>query len=158
MACVCPEYVRARTSLLSQLPLGYTLNSVTDLCKLLSSGDASKMSAVGTFLVRARQTRRRLKNTLEQLNEKFNAQCFASERAAWRLKGKPCCRHGVLFTEFPPAGCKCMNTDSADSDWANAKYMPALSAHLKCVVAVRFDRHSFKRLALIQAEARALHW
>ena len=30
--------------------------------------------------------------------------------------------------------------------------------YLKCLAAVRFDRRIFKRLALIQAEARALHW
>ena len=156
--CVCPEYAKPRADLLDQLAEQFTLNSTNDLLQLISTCDAVTMRAVGSFLVRVRQTRRRLKNSFEQLNEKFNVHSFASKRVAWRLRGKASCRHGVLFAQLPASGCKCMNTDSTDMDWIHAKHMPALSASLKCIVAVRFDRHTFKRLAVLQAEARAMQW
>ena len=134
------------------------LSTFAGFCKLLATDDTAKLLAVCSFLVRVRQTRRRLKTTFEQLNEKFITQNFASKRTAWRLKGKPTCRHGVLFTHLPPTGCKCMEPNSDDSDWQHAKYMPALNATLKCVVAVRFERQAYKRLGIVQAEARTMKW
>ena len=156
--CACPEHDKARTDLLTHTSPQHTLNSTVDVCRLLSTGDADKLRAVGSFLVRLRQTRRRLKNSFEQLNEKFNTQSFASKRAAWRLNGKPACRHGVLFTHLPANGCKCMSTDSAEADWQHARYMPALNADLKCIATARFHLPTFRRLGLLQAQARALHW
>ena len=55
-------------------------------------------------------------------------------------------------------GCKCMDTDSTEADWQLAKYMPAIDDDLKCIVAVRFDRQAYKRLAHLQAEIRARQW
>jgi len=51
-----------------------------------------------------------------------------------------------------------MADDSYDSDWQHAVYMPGLDSELKCIVAVPFNRLAFKRLAVLQAEARALRW
>jgi hypothetical protein len=158
VTCVCPEYAQARSDLTDRLQLGRSLSTFAGFCKLLATDDTHKLSVVCSFLIRARQTRRRLKTTFEQLNEKFIIQNFAAKRTAWRLKGKPTCRHGVLFTHLPPTGCKCMKTDSDDSDWQYAKYMPALNTTLKCIVAVRFERQAYKRLGIVQAEARTLRW
>ena len=158
VTCVCPEYTKARSDLTDHLQLGRPLTTFAGFCKLLAIDDTARLSAVCSFLARVRQTRRRLKIMFEQLDEKFITQKFAAKRIAWRLKGKPTCRHGVLFTHLPSTGCKCMAPNSDDSDWQHAKYMPALNASLKCVVAVRFQRQAYKRLGIVQAEARAMRW
>ena len=95
---------------------------------------------------------------MEQLDEKFMRKNFAAKRAAWRIKGKPACRHGVLFAHPPADGCKCMDTSSTEADWQHARYMPAIDDDLKCIIAVRFHQQSYKRLALLQAEIRARRW
>ena len=61
-------------------------------------------------------------------------------------------------SQLPPDGCKCMAPQSTDDDWQHAKYMPSLSNSLRCVVVVCFNRSTFKRLALLQAEARSMQW
>ena len=55
-------------------------------------------------------------------------------------------------------GCKCMARASSQADWQFAKFMPALDTELKCIVAVPFDITTFKRLGLLQAEAKRLGW
>ena len=158
VACVCPEYSKPRTDLLNQVSPNYNLDSSRGLLQLLSTSDVTTMEAVGTFLIRVRQTRRRLKNVFEQLDVKFSRKNFAAKRAAWRIKGKPACRHGVLFAHLAAEGCKCMDTSSTEEDWRHAKYMPALDDDLKCIIAVRFHQQSYKRLALLQADIRARQW
>ena len=49
-----------------------------------------------------------------------------------------------------------MSASTTEDDWRHAVYMPALDADLKCIVAVHFDRGSFKRLGTLQAEARGM--
>ena len=82
-----------------------------------------------------------IKVTLESLNEAVSKKSFAGKRAAWRFKGRACCRHGVLFTSMPVEGCKCMMiASSTDSDWEQARFMPALDPTLKIIAAVPFER------------------
>ena len=158
VACACPEYAKPRTDLLNQVGPSYNLDTNRGLLQLLSTSNVKTMEAVGSFLIRVRQIRRRLKNVFEQLEVKFNQKNFAARRAAWRIKGKTACRHGVLFAHPPPGGCKCMETSSTEEDWRHAKYMPAIDNDLKCIVAVRFHQQSYKRLAVVQADIRARQW
>ena len=134
------------------------MNTQADLYKLLSSGDGRCLTAFGQFLVRVRQTRRRQKVVFERLNERVSSKSFACKRAAWILRGKPSCRHGVLFSHLPAGGCKCMSAHSSDEDWVHARFMPALDPELKRITATPFVRDSFRRLAVLQAEARRLLW
>ena len=80
--CVCPEYAQARRDLTDRLQLGRLLNTCDGFCQLLATDDTHKLSVVCNFLIRARQTRRRLKTTFEQLNEKFITLNFASKHTA----------------------------------------------------------------------------
>ena len=141
-----------------KLPVTMPLNTTSDLCKLLASADEGCSIAMGRFLVRVRQTRRKLKCTFERLNEKMQTQSFACRRAVWRFKKRPCCRHGVLFMQLPQNACRCMSPESDDESWQHARYMPALDPELKSIVAVPVHKPSFKRLAVLQAEARSLSW
>ena len=158
VACVCPEYCNARRDLMTQLPQGAALNTTQDLLDILSGNDAAAFRAAAQFLARARQTKRRQKLTFERLSSKLEATGFIGKRAAWRLKRKPCCRHGVLFTKLPPSGCQCMSTNTTHDAWQDACFMPSLDHELKDIVAVRFDQTTLQRLAVLQAQARALGW
>ena len=124
----------------------------------LSLRQTSGLNALAQFLVRVRQTRRRHKVQFEQKNEAVVTQSFACRRAAWRLTGKPSCRHGVLFTSMPDENCKCMSTVRCAADFATAKFMPALNHDLKIITAVRFDFDSYIRLGSLQSTARQLGW
>ena len=156
VVCVCPEYERARQDFLST---GITLDHSEDMLKIFGCSSKPESEHLAQFLVRTRQLRRRLKASLTQLNETLLRTGFAAKRAAWRFKGRTCCRHGVLFTRLPEGGCKCMEmSSSTDSDWELARFMPALSYSLKAVVAVPFHREAFRRLNILQHRARTLGW
>ena len=152
---VCPAYHRARLELQNTLHPDTSLSTVGDICKLLSSGDAQSMTAVGRFLIRVRQTRRKLKVRFEHLNDKLLTRSFAVRKAAWHLKKRHSCRHGVLFTQAPPDGCKCMAVTTSEADW---QYMPALDEELKSIVTVAFDINTYTRLGILQANARGRGW
>jgi hypothetical protein len=158
VVCVCPQYQRSRLQLSAHLPNSLTLNSRVDLCKLLSTSDAGILTAFGEYLVNVRQQRRKLKLNFERLDDRVRTKSFAVKRTAWRLKRRPSCRHGVLFSQLPIGGCKCMSAASSDEDWHYARFMPALDPETKCLTAVPFARHLFKRLAELQAQARSLGW
>ena len=156
--CVCPAYHRARAQLLSSLPPETTLNTSADMCQLFSSDDVQSLTALGRFLVSVRQTRRKSKLRLEHLSQRLQTRMFTVRKAVWHFKGRPSCRHGVLYTQLPPTGCKCMADSSLEADWQFAKFMPTLDEELKCITAAPFDKDTFKRLAVLQAEARRLGW
>ena len=107
------EYRIARREWLTQLPQGVTLNTTKELLDILSGNDAAAFRAAAQFMARARQTKRRQKLAFERLSSRLEATGFVGKRAAWRLKRKPCCRHGVFFTELPPSGCPCMSPNTA---------------------------------------------
>ena len=158
IACVCPEYRNARRDLLTHLQPGVNLNCIKDLLDILSGNDTVALRAAAQFLLRALQTKRRQKLNLERLSSRLESASFAGKRAAWRLKRKPCCGHGVLFTKLPPLGCQCMSATTTPEAWQDACFMPSLDQELKALIAVPFDQSSRKRLAVLQAEARALGW
>ena len=156
--CVCPSHDKARQDLLQELPDDFVLNRHTDVCRLLCCGNEDFMKAVGDFFTRVRQTRRKHKCTFERLNDKVCIKSFACKRAAWRLRGRYSCRHGILFATPPVDGCKCMEQHSTEDAWLHARYMPALDQELKCIVAVPFSMATRTRLSTLQAEARRLLW
>ena len=158
VTCVCSSYVRARSAFLRKAPTGTALNTHSDLNDVLSLGDSSCLDLLGSFLLSVRQTRRKLKVDFERLNDRMCTRSFAAKRIAWRLKGRHCCRHGVLFTRPPAEGCKCLSANVLIEDWSRAAFMPALDADTKCIVAARFDKYPFVRLGTLQAEARRLGW
>ena len=125
---------------------------------LLSDSSTEVVKAVGTFLVRARQKRRALKARFERYHDKIAAKNFAAKKAAWRLRGKYSCRHGVLFATAPPEGCKCMADSTIEADWEAARYMPALCHELRVIIAVPFNFQTRQRLGMLQAQERHLGW
>ena len=157
MLCVCPEYDKARRSLTAEAQV--SLDSPTDMLNLLSFTAASgKMDLVGCFLTKIRQTRRRIKVKFEQHQETTLKHGFIYKRAAWKLRRKPVCRHGVMFTQLNSDGCKCMSEHSIPEDWIHAVFMPALNHEVKKIVAVPFAFEHYKRLGLLQSTARQLGW
>ena len=158
VACICPEYSRARNHLLANLPADMSLDSYADLCSMISHPDPKVTSLVAEFLWTARQHRRKLKLIFERLDNRYLTKNFACKRAAWRFHRKPSCRHGVLFSQLPESGCKCMSSSSTEADWQDARYMAALDPELKCIVYVPFNRHTLRRLNILQAAARQQAW
>ncbi len=156
--CACPEYRKARSTFLQQVSPTFALDSSQDLLNVLSCSNPLVLNALGSFLARVRQNRRQLKLKLERYSNAVLTSSFAVKRAAWRFKGRPSCRHGVLFGTLPPDGCRCMATHSEDSDWQAARYMPALDHELKIIVAKPFLREQFVRLVTLQHRARTLGW
>ena len=130
-----------------------------DMMRILSyTPDSEKMQYVAEFLVRIRQSRRRLKVYFERQNETFLRKSYIHKKAAWKSTTGPVCRHGVFFTELPAEGCKCMSSLSTPADWQTARFMPALHHELKTIVAVPFQVESFQRIGLLQSRARQLGW
>ena len=158
MICECPEYRQARADFLEVASPMHTLNTLSDILSVLSSSNHAVVQALGSFLARTRQARRRLKLQLEKHDKDFTVSCFSARRAAWRLRGKPSCRHGVLFSLLPVGGCRCMTPTAADTDWQGARFMPALNHDLKTIVAKKFRLDQFVRLSILQNQARALGW
>ena len=152
--CVCPEDSKTRRSLTAEGHI--SLDASTDMLQLLSFTAASnKMDLVGCFLAKLRQTRRR---EFEQHQETILKHGFIYKRAAWKLRRKPVCRHGVMFTQIDSDGCKCMSEHSVPEDWRNAVFMPALNYEIKTIVAVPFLFEQYTRLGLLQSPARRLGW
>ena len=158
MICSCPEYDKPRLALKASLPPSGTLNSQADVLDLLSGSSEVALASFGRFCARARQIRRSLKLVLEQDSSNVERKAFSCKRVAWKLRRRPACRHGVLFTRLPAGGCKCMAPHSSEADWTDAKFMPALDAKLRIITAVPFDRSTFVRLNILQAEARRRGW
>jgi len=155
--CSCPEYQGLRDELQSHT--GIALNTQVDMMQALSGHDKSRTQAVGKFLFQLRQRRRKMKLLLERYNHQIETQAFAVRKAAWRFKGKHCCRHGVFFSQRPEGACKCMDVaSSVASDWQYAQYMPRLDEELKAIVVARFHLPSYARLTTLQSRARQLEW
>ena len=127
------------------------------LSLILGSQDRCTWNAFASFLFQARRVRRKRRQQLTALNDRFISSNFAAKRAAWRLKRRPSCRHGVLFSSLPDGTCPCMSADH-NKDWSTARFMPSLDPILRCIVAVKFDPASFRRLGFLHAESRRLGW
>ena len=154
--CVCPEYAAARRDFVSS---GVTLDHRRDMIEIFECSRKADAESLAKLLIRIRQIRRKQKVNFESLNEAALKNSFPTKRASWRFKKRACCRHGLLFTKMPDAGCKCMDmSSSSDSDWEQARFMPALNHTLKMIVAVLFQQESFIRLNMLQHTARTLGW
>ena len=156
--CHCPEHERARRTFLDIVGPSHSLNSTQDFLALLANPGTRVAKEIGILLTRIRQTRRKRKLQWEHYSHDFLASSFAVRRAAWRMKRRPTCRHGILFSKLPATGCPCMASHTTDSDWSSACFMPALSHKLKTIVAKPFNKDEFMRLALLQHRARQLGW
>ena len=156
--CNCPEYDKGRRALLHAIGPDLQLNTQQDVLHLLSGTMPSATQAFGVFLTRTRQVRRKLKLKLEDLSNSFEASSFAARRAAWRMRRKPACRHGVLFAQLPPGGCRCMAGSTEEADWQHARFMPALCHTLKAIIVKPFDLDDFEHLSALQSRARTLGW
>jgi len=156
--CCCPEYSRPRQELLASLPADGKLDTWQDIGQVLSGSCSPTLSAAARFCMRARQRRRQMKLLFERYRDKIECTGFVAKRAAWRMRGRPVCRHGVLFTRMPATGCKCLDPSSVSADWSSARYMPHLDEELKVITAVPFVLESFRRLGVLQAQARNWDW
>ena len=58
----------------------------------------------------------------------------------------------------PATARRMMAATDSEADWQYAKFMSALDADLKSIVATAFDRNTYNRLSMLQAEARRLSW
>jgi hypothetical protein len=153
---VCPEYDAARQEFIAE---SRTLTTIADMMAALSCKTKADAEKLGKFLTRMRQKRQKLKVAFERHSDQVTSKGFAVKRAAWRLRSRPFCRHGVLFTSLPEGGCKCMPRPSTnEADWQHARFMPALDHDLKIIVAVPFHRDTYIKLNTLQRTARNLGW
>ena len=156
LVCVCPQYSEARNELLQSLPEGCSLTTHQDLVSLLSGRLQASIEAVARFLARARQIRRRSKVALERANLRIETSNFAAKQAAWRMRGKFACRHGVLFSSIPDGGCRCMQNFHTPSDWSSARFMPSIDTELRSIVVVPFKLDSYVRINTLRSRLRQL--
>ena len=124
---------------------------------LLSSSTPRNWEALGKFLARARQIRRKFRTEMIDRNTRFMKLSFESQRLEWRNAGKHVCRHGVFFDTTSPFPCPCLGPPLS-ADWSRAILMPALHNDLKCIVTDSFDQASFVRLGQLHAEIRRRGW
>jgi hypothetical protein len=154
----CPEYLKQRTSLIHSLSSeGLMICGLTPHVNLYIVYLGASWQILATFLAKSRQVHRRSEAKFEALNARFLTSSFAVRRAAWKFKKRPSCRHGVLFSRDFSGNCPCM-APTRHQVWPHARWMPALDGTLKTIVAVKFDASSFRRLGVLQAEARRLGW
>jgi hypothetical protein len=160
----CPLYVAQRASLLREISAELrqswcdAATSSARFQAIVCSAVPQDWKAIGSFLARVRQTRRRMKIGMQrkcQLRSIHNIRTVMQE---WRKEGKHVCRHGVFFSA--PASsidCPCLQ-DGSSADWNGAVLMPALNEDLKCIVTDTFNAHCFQRLGVMQVTARRMNW
>ena len=133
-------------------------SEVEKVARMLSSRTPQDWEAIGRFLARIRQVRRRMRTAMQRLCEVLAQQDFYAVKTRWRKEGKHVCRHGVFFDAAAPSrACPCLSS-SCTADWSDAVLMPVLSSSLKCIVTDTFDSHTFQRLGCTQAEVRRRGW
>eukprot|EP00973_Karenia_brevis_P068285 9499557-Karenia_brevis.AAC.1 len=156
-ACSC--YSAARHEFIQMLSAGLkaklsSTSSVHDRCQLLLSSEyPDDWVALGRFLARVRQVRRRRKRQFETLQARFERTSYAVRKAAWIARGRHVCRHGMFFNRKPCHGCQCLA-----QCWDHVSWMPKLDTELKALVIVPFQAHEIQRLGQIQAELRRREW
>ena len=160
----CPFYHHARQTLLEKLS-AETRNAFIragdaqcKLLALLSSSCPADWLAIGCFAAHVRQLRRKLKRRFEEREARLATCGFIQKRAAWKLKGKHVCRHGVFFRGVPGRGCPCMDAEAHADDWRAAQFMPSLDGDLRAIIVVPFNLDRFQRLGILQAEVRRRGW
>ena len=159
----CPAYATQRRGFLSEVSAECASKISTNdpdhtaINVVLSSQIAVDWQALGRFLSRVRQIRRRRRLELQRIAERYKTLHFDNIRRQWKREGRYVCRHGVFFTVPPVGECPCLSPQH-EADWALAVLMPVLHDELKCIVADTFDPHQYQRLGVLQAEMRRRNW
>ena len=153
----CPLYNKERAELVESISIASIPTNYPQLLQLLAGEHTGDMQSMARFLARARQTRRKAKCLFESMQHRMETELFSVRRAAWKFKGRPACRHGVLFTHLPPGGCKCMDVSSTAEDWCTAVYMPTLDSSLRAIMCTKFNKDKYVRLGVLQAQQRRLN-
>eukprot|EP00973_Karenia_brevis_P018890 2589865-Karenia_brevis.AAC.1 len=97
---------------------------------LLTSTCCSDWVALGKYLWRVRQIRRRRRQDFYHMNTKLDGISYTKKKAAWQAQGRYVCRHGMFYMHSGTPGCACMS-----GTWGNPVYMPAIDMDLKSLVA-----------------------
>ena len=145
-------------SLTTCAQLANARTSMDKLFVLLGALEPNDWELFGRFAGKVRQARRKAKLKFEQMANDLQARRFVERRALWRASGKTVCRHGVFWRRRVLPACPCMLDDVEHVAWIDAVWMPALDHTLRCLVVTPFDAQYFRRLGILQAEARRLHW
>jgi hypothetical protein len=159
----CPAYERQRRDLMTDTSAESVANmnaanpGIPKMQSMLDSRSRQDWQAIGRFLARVRQIRRKMKKAMQLRCEMRLAQDIRAVMRQWRREGKYACRHGVLYDTWSPIECPCLGPES-QADWSHAVLMPALGVDLKCIVTDTFDAHNFQRLGILQASARRRNW
>jgi hypothetical protein len=153
----CPQYDAQRRDFTLEIPeqlaAEWHAADPDDKPRLLyGSTDQKVWIALGRFLARVRQIRRRMRIDMQRSCELRGRQEFHVIKKRWRQQGKHVCRHGVFFDATPDA-CPCLQPP-LEADWSEAVLMPALHHRLMCIVTDSFNRSEYQRLEVLQAEAR----
>jgi hypothetical protein len=98
-----------------------------------------------------------MKEAMSRLNEVRMRVDFGAMKRTWKREGKFACRHGFFFDAASLDSCPCMSPPR-EADWSSAVLMPALNPSLKCIVTDTFNASEYKRIGVLQAEARRLRW
>jgi hypothetical protein len=157
----CHQYDRQRRDLIMELSqdtlqaMDQTAANQAKLVTLLMSKLPEDWRALGKFLARARQIRRKTRTRLQRLSDRLERHSFDAYKTSWKKEGKFVCRHGVFFETTAP--CPCLGP-SSEADWSHARLMPVIDDELKCLTIDTFDPFVFARLGVLQAELRRRAW
>eukprot|EP00973_Karenia_brevis_P038637 5332276-Karenia_brevis.AAC.1 len=122
---------------------------------LLSCSEKSDWGALGHFIFRIRQLRRKFRANVERLELQYEKNGFAARKAAWKMKGNFVCNHGVFFLKAQGLSCPCMDQGASAADvWKWARWMPHLHPELRAITVMPFDHNSFLRIGVLRAQLR----
>jgi hypothetical protein len=159
----CPAGTRERRIFLSEVSdkcacdLARATTSQESLIAVFASQRPEDWTAFGKLIGRIRQLRRKMKDAMAKLSGTKMRVEFGAMKHAWKREGKSVCRHGVFFDMAQLDSCPCLSVPG-EADWSNAVLMPALHPTLKCIVTDTFNEFEYRRLGVLQAEARRLRW
>ena len=159
----CPLYELQRHDLLNELTSSTTQNSRSastsndKLLTIMGSQSPADWQALGKFLARIRQIRRKVKTLMQRKAAQRIELDFYTCKAQWKREGKHVCRHGVFFDTGSSHNCLCMSPP-AEADWCRAVLMPTLSEEFRCIVADTFCPHDVVRIGQLHAEMRRRNW
>eukprot|EP00973_Karenia_brevis_P053939 7491540-Karenia_brevis.AAC.1 len=128
---------------------------------IFGSSNESDWEALGRYLSRVRQSRRRMKQDFIHRQSRLQKVGLESKRVAWRRSGGMVCRHGVFFSVAPTtaaATCPCLNVAPPPHVWRHAAWMTVIDNDLKKLVVTRFRASTFQRLGVLRAEMIRRGW
>ena len=159
----CPACARERLDFLTEVSdkcacdLARATEDRESIIAVSGSQCPEDWTALGKFIGRIRQLHRKMEDAMAKLDGSKMRHEFGAMKRAWKREGKSVCRHGVFFDVAQLDSCPCLSLPGA-ADWNRAVLMPALHEGLKCIVTDTFSVSEYKRLGVLQAEARCLRW